>query len=75
LLAPVDLAGAVVTVDPAHAQHDIADYMAGEREADYLLMTIKANQPGLRRDAHDITGAAISKEIVRGVTTLDASRG
>jgi hypothetical protein len=29
----------------------------------------------IRRDAYDITGTAISKEIVHGVTTLDASRG
>lgn len=126
LLGPVSLTGAVVTADAAHAQHDTAEYIAGEREADYLL-TVKGNQPGLqqaiydaiqgecprepdhaeldyghgriikrsiwvtdaggldfphaaqvmriRRDAYDITGTAISKEIVHGVTTLDASRG
>jgi predicted transposase YbfD/YdcC len=126
LLDPVDLTDAVVTADAAHAQHDTAEYIAGERQADYLL-TVKGNQPGLqqaiynaigeqcprepghaeldyghgriirrsiwvtdagdldfphaaqimriRRDAYDITGAAISKEIVHGVTTLDASRG
>jgi predicted transposase YbfD/YdcC len=126
LLGPVSLTGAVVTADAAHAQHDTAEYIAGERHADYLL-TVKGNQPGLqqaiydaiqeqcprepdhaeldyghgriirrsiwvtdagdldfphaaqvmriRRDAYDPTGAAISKEIVHGVTTLDASRG
>src|ERR1700689_4121103 len=48
LLDPVDLAGAVVTADAAHAQHDTAGYIAGERKADYLL-TVKGNQPGLQR--------------------------
>jgi predicted transposase YbfD/YdcC len=48
LLDPVDLAGAVVTADAAHAQHDTAEYLAGERGADYLL-TVKGNQPGLQR--------------------------
>src|SRR5712691_11977676 len=37
LLDPVDLTGAVVTADAAHAQHDTAQYIGGEREADYLL--------------------------------------
>jgi hypothetical protein len=31
LLDPVDLTGAVVTADAAHAQHDTAEYIAGER--------------------------------------------
>jgi predicted transposase YbfD/YdcC len=131
LLDPVDLAGAVVTADAAHAQHDTAAYIAGPaaeggRDADYLL-TVKGNQPGLqkaiydkinavgragpdhlsidyshgriikrsiwvteaggirfpharqvlriRRDAYHLDGTAISKEIVHGITTLDAGRG
>jgi predicted transposase YbfD/YdcC len=42
LLAPVDLTGAVITADAAHAQHDTAAYIAGPaadggRESDYLL--------------------------------------
>src|SRR5712691_6604766 len=48
LLDPVDLTGAVVTADAAHAQHDTAQYIGGEREADYLL-TVKGNQPGLQQ--------------------------
>jgi DDE_Tnp_1-associated/Transposase DDE domain len=47
LLDPVDLDGACVTADAAHAQHDTAGYIAGERGADYLL-TVKANQPRLQ---------------------------
>jgi predicted transposase YbfD/YdcC len=126
LLDPVDLTGAVVTADAAHAQHDTAEYIAGEREADYLL-TVKGNQPGLqraiydkvsadcgakpdylgtdrghgrtvrrsiwvtaadgidfphaaqvmriRRDTYDLDGTALAKEIVHGITTLDAARG
>ena len=56
LLGPVDLAGAVVTADAAHAQHDTAEYIAGDREADYLL-TVKGNQPGLQRAIHDKVSA------------------
>ena len=48
LLDPVDLTGAVVTADAAHAQHGTAGYIAGTRQADYLL-TVKGNQPGLQR--------------------------
>ncbi len=48
LLDPVDLTGAVITADAAHAQHDTAEYIAGERESDYLL-TVKGNQPGLQQ--------------------------
>ncbi len=125
LLEPVDLTGAVVTADAAHAQHDTAEYIAGERGSDYLL-TVKGNRPGLqraiyakvsaasgtvpdhvavdyghgrilrrsiwvtdaggidfphaaqvmriRRDSYDLTGAAIAKEVVHGITSLNATR-
>ena len=125
LLDPVDLTGAVVTADAAHAQDDTAEYLAGERDSDYFLF-VKGNQPGLqraisskvtadcpgqpdhieldyghgriikrslwvtdagdidfphagqavriRRDGYDITGAAVSKEVVHAVTSLDAGR-
>ena len=49
LLDPVDLTDTVITADAAHAQHDTAAYIAGEKEADYLL-TVKASQPGLQRE-------------------------
>jgi predicted transposase YbfD/YdcC len=52
LLDPVDLTGVVVTADAAHAQHDTAEYIGGERESDYLL-TVKGNQPGLQRAIYD----------------------
>jgi predicted transposase YbfD/YdcC len=126
LLDPVGLAGAVITADAAHAQHDTAQYIAGERQADYLL-TVKGNQPRLqraiydkvsaecaaepahastdrshgrtvrrsiwvtsadgidfphakqalriRRDTFDLDGSLLAKEIVHGLTTLDATRG
>ncbi len=126
LLDPVDLTDAVVTADAAHAQHDTAEYIGGERKADYLL-TVKGNQPGLqaaifakitaacgagpdhvavdyghgrivkrsiwvtsadgiefphasqvlriRRDTYALDGTALAKEIVHGITTLDAGRG
>ncbi|MBV9854960.1 MAG: ISAs1 family transposase [Streptosporangiaceae bacterium] len=48
LLDPVDLTGAVVTADAAHAQDDTAEYLAGERDSDYFLF-VKGNRPGLQR--------------------------
>jgi predicted transposase YbfD/YdcC len=131
LLAPVDLTGAVITADAAHAQHDTAAYIAGPaadggRESDYLL-AVKGNQPSLqraiydmiqvsgkaapdhvsvdyrhgriikrsiwvtdaggiefphaaqvlriRRDTYDLTGTALAKEVVHGITSLDPGRG
>ena len=126
LLDPLDLTGTVVTADAAHAQHDTAEYVAGDRGSDYLLQ-VKGNQPGLqraiydkinadcgtapdhvsvdyghgrivrrsiwvtgadgiefphaaqvtriRRDTYDLTGAALTKEIVHGITSLDPIRG
>jgi hypothetical protein len=44
LLDPVDLTGAVVTADAAHAQDDTAEYLAGERDSDYFLF-VKATSP------------------------------
>jgi hypothetical protein len=48
LLDPVDLTGAVVTADAAHAQDDTAEYVAGERGSDCFLF-VKGSQPGLQR--------------------------
>jgi hypothetical protein len=45
LLDPVDLTGAVVTADAAHAQDDTAEYLAGERDSDYFLLTSRATSP------------------------------
>ena len=52
LLDHVDLTGAVVTADAAHAARDTAEYIAGARGADYLL-TVKGNTPGLQRAIFD----------------------
>jgi predicted transposase YbfD/YdcC len=52
LLDPVGLTGAVVTADAVHACRDTAEYIAGERQADYLL-TVKGNQAALQRAIFD----------------------
>jgi predicted transposase YbfD/YdcC len=127
LLGPVVLAGAVVTADAVHVSRETAEYIAGERKADYLL-SVKGNQAALqrlifdrvqaecdaaapdhcdtdrshgrivrrslwaaaadgtdfphaaqvlriRRDTYGIDGIALAKEIVHGITSLDAERG
>jgi predicted transposase YbfD/YdcC len=52
LLDTMDLTGAVVTADAAHASRETAAYIAGQRAADYLL-TVKGNTPGLQRAIFD----------------------
>jgi hypothetical protein len=52
LLDPLDLTGVVVTGDAAHTQTGTAEYIAGERDADYFL-TAKGNQPGLQAAIFD----------------------
>ena len=66
LLDPVDLAGAVVTGDAAHAQRETAAYIAGPaedqgRESDYFLF-VKGNQPGLQRAVYDAIQAGCPRE-------------
>ena len=66
LLDPVDLDGAVVTGDAAHAQRQTAAYIAGPaedggREADYFLF-VKGNQPGLLRAVYDAIQASCPRE-------------
>jgi len=65
LLEPVDLDGAVVTADAAHAQRVTAEYIAGPeedggRDADYFLF-IKGSQPGVQRAVFDLIQAAGKK--------------
>lgn len=65
LLEPVDLDGAVVTADAAHAQRETAEYIAapeedGGRESDYFLF-VKGNQPGVQRAVFDLIQAAARK--------------
>jgi len=62
LLEPVNLDGAVVTADAAHAQRETAEYIAGPeedggREPDYFLF-VKGNQPGVQRAVFDLIQAA-----------------
>lgn len=66
LLDPVDLAGAVVTGDAAHAQRQTAAYIAapaedGGRGSDYFLF-VKGNQPGLQRAVYDAIQASCPRE-------------
>ena len=46
LLAPLDLAGAVVTADAMHAQREHAQFLVTAKHAHYLL-AVKNNQPSL----------------------------
>ena len=57
LLEPVDLEGAVVTADAAHAQRETADCIAGKKEdgnrgSDYFLF-VRGNQPSLHKAIFD----------------------
>ena len=49
LLAPLDLAGAVVTADALHTQRETARYLVEDKQADYLF-TVKENQSTLYWD-------------------------
>jgi hypothetical protein len=53
LLAPLSIAGAVVTADALHAQKQTARYIVEEKKADYLF-TVKENQPTLKQDIADL---------------------
>ena len=61
-LAPLDLAGKVVTADALHAQRGHARFLVEEKHADYLFI-VKGNQPtllddlkGLDRDSFSPSG-------------------
>ena len=53
LLAPLSIAGAVITADALHAQAETARYIVEEKKADYLF-TVKDNQPTLKQDIADL---------------------
>ena len=57
LAAFADLAGAVLTLDAMHAQHDTAKAITG-RQADYV-MTVKANMPTLYRQLKNLPWATV----------------
>jgi uncharacterized protein DUF4338/DDE family transposase len=52
-LAPLPLAGAVVTADAMPTQEATARYLVEEKKADYLF-TVKDNQPTLKQDIADL---------------------
>jgi hypothetical protein len=49
LLAPLPLAGAVITADALHTQQQTARFVVEQKKADYLFIA-KDNQPTLRQD-------------------------
>jgi predicted transposase YbfD/YdcC len=57
LKAFADLAGAVITIDALHTQHDTAKAILA-RQADYV-MTVKANTPTLYRQLRKLPWAAV----------------
>jgi predicted transposase YbfD/YdcC len=57
LKAFADLAGAVLTIDAMHTQHDTAQVILG-RGADYV-MTVKANMPTLYKQLRKLPRAAV----------------
>jgi predicted transposase YbfD/YdcC len=57
LKAFTDLAGAVVTIDAMHTQHDTAQVILG-RDADYV-MTVKASMPALYKQLKKLPWAAV----------------
>jgi len=56
LLAPLDLQGVVVTADAMHTQKEFARFVVEVKKADYVL-TVKDNQPGLKRDIAELFDA------------------
>jgi predicted transposase YbfD/YdcC len=78
LLSGVDLDGAVVTADAAHACRETAQYIAGKeeeggRESDYFLL-VKGNAPSLQRAAFDAIQAS-GPGRAPDFTELDRSHG
>lgn len=57
LLAPLDLAGVVVTADALHTQKKLAHFVVEEKKADYVL-TVKDNQLTLKQDIAELFAAA-----------------
>jgi len=47
LLDPLDLRGAVITLDALHCQRETARYIVADKKADYIFTAVKDNQPSL----------------------------
>ena len=58
LLDSIDLLGALITADALHCQKDHATYLVEQRRAHYLL-TVKGNQPTLRKQLAELPWAAV----------------
>lgn len=56
LLAKLDIEGAVVTADALLTQREIARHLVEDKHADYVL-TVKDNQPSLRKDISELFAA------------------
>jgi predicted transposase YbfD/YdcC len=70
LLQPLDLAGAVVTFDALHTVRANLDWLAGEKNAQYIAV-VKANQPLL----HARVKALPWRQVPAGSITRDAGHG
>jgi predicted transposase YbfD/YdcC len=86
LLDPLDLRGAVITLDALHAQRETARYLVEDKGADYIFTAVKDNQPGLfdALDAlpwqsvpvqHTMTGRAHGRDETRTIQVLPAPAG
>jgi len=53
LLKDMDLKDIVVTADALHTQRETARHLVEDRQANYVL-TVKGNQPNLRKDIEDV---------------------
>jgi predicted transposase YbfD/YdcC len=47
LLEPLELTGAVITLDALHCQRETARLIVEDKHADYIFTAVKDNQPGL----------------------------
>lgn len=59
LLDPLELTGAIVTLDAMHAQRETARYLVEDKKADYIFTAVKENQPTLYRRLDEIDWAAV----------------
>ena len=58
LLAPLELAGAVVTADALHTQREHAQFLVSDKKAHYILI-VKKNQPSLYAQVKNLPWRAI----------------
>jgi len=58
LLAPLELAGAVITADALHTQREHAQFLVSDKKAHYILV-VKKNQPSLYAQVKNLPWRAI----------------